>query len=1100
MPGGSCRPSTALARPLGPRAPLVGRTEELELLENTFERALRDRRAHIFTIFGEPGVGKSRLAREFIDGVERASCLVGRALPYGEGVTYWPLAEMVKAAAGITDDDPLDEAFEKLRECCAEEAIADVLGLAAGMMEALEGERSPQEIAWASREVMESIADVQPLILLFEDIHWAEEPLLDLIEHLADWVRAPLLIVCLARPELLDTRPGWGGGRVRSTAIELEPLSEEESEALVEKLLGQLAGQAGEAPSSLPREILERAEGNPLFVEETIRMFLESGSDGDPDRIPDTLQALIAARIDHLSPPAKTLLQRASVIGRVFYRGALDHLAPDLDDLDALLGDLLLRDLLLREPRSSISGEAAYRFKHFLIREVAYTGLAKLARAQHHARFADWLSERQSDELLEIRAYHLDQAVELLTELEGAPPERLAEDAASALVKAAKRATAREAYANARKLALRALELRPSLGARYVAARAAWRLSDFATVESEMAKVRSEAQEQGETVIEALALTGLGEAMLRRSGDPGRAKALVDEALELLKGADDPAAHFDALMVGATIGAWRGEVDAAVRHLERGYGIAIDSRRKDLQTIAAQALVQLHIGRLELDEAELLITRALELAGESGSVRARVSTTLSYGKFLLAKDEIDAAETIFEEVRTTAVELGLEPVVAHAHAYLSWAALRRGDVKRAEKHAREAVRITASRGDRGMLPEIQALLACALADAGQARRGRAPRARSAGEREPRGSERRGLGDHRARGRPRRTEGRRRGRGAVRGSPLAGTQEPVQDARARPAETRRPVPARARARRGGRGLRGAAGRARAHGEHRADRLTRALVGGLGDHRRRSLESRERVPKWLGAKRALSVGQVLGLVAVRERDVREVDVERGSLGEHLVDRPERGLERLRVEIGAVARRVHVREVEDGAHPADATRDLDHVLERPEVAHATHDLDPERHCATLRLEPLPERPELLDDGRDGILARSSEQEAGMEHDELGAARGHDAGAPVERADRGGELASARLQVPHEAEERRVHRERDVRLPRELAEPLGERVVHPEPALEVDLARGVPALEEKLDRVLGRLPRGAPGGADTDAGRHRAILVPLDVIPFRA
>jgi len=707
-------------RQLGPRAPLVGRTEELELLENTFERTMRDRRAHLFTIYGEPGVGKSRLAREFLDGVERASCLVGRALPYGEGVTYWPLAEMVKAAAGITDDDPLDEAFEKLRECCAEEAIADVLGLAAGMMEALEGERSPQEISWASREVMESIADVQPLILLFEDIHWAEEPLLDLIEHLADWVRAPLLILCLARPELLDTRPGWGGGRVRSTAIELEPLSEEESEALVEKLLGQLAGAAGEAPASLPREILERAEGNPLFVEETIRMFVESGSgNGDPDRIPDTLQALIAARIDHLAPSAKTLLQRASVIGRVFYRGALDHLAPDIADVDELLDDLLLRDFLLREPRSSISGEAAYRFKHFLIREVAYTGLAKLARAQHHARFADWLSERPGDELLEIRAYHLDQAVELLTELEGAPPERLAEDAAGALVKAAKRATAREAYANARKLALRALELRPSLVARYVAARAAWRLSDFATVESEMAKVRAEAQEKGETVIEALALTGLGEVMLRRTGDPGRAKVLVDEALELLRGDGDPPAYFDALTVRATIGAWLGEVDDAVRYLERAYAIAIDSRRKDLQTIAAQALVQLHIGRLELDEAELLITRALELAGESGSVRARVGTTLSYGKFLLAKEEIDAAETIFEEVRTTAVELGLEHLVAHAHAYLGWCALRRDDVKRAEKHVREAVRITTSRGDRGMLPEIEALLACTLADAGK---------------------------------------------------------------------------------------------------------------------------------------------------------------------------------------------------------------------------------------------------------------------------------------------------------------------------------------------------------------------------------------------
>ena len=165
------------------------------MLENTFNRTMRDRRAHLFTIYGEAGVGKSRLSREFLDGVERASVLIGRALPYGEGVTYWPLGEMVKAAAGISDDDPLEEAFEKLRECCAEEAVADVLGLAAGLMEALEGERSPQEIAWAAREVMQGIADVQPLILLFEDIHWAEPPLLDLIEHLADWVRAPVLVL-----------------------------------------------------------------------------------------------------------------------------------------------------------------------------------------------------------------------------------------------------------------------------------------------------------------------------------------------------------------------------------------------------------------------------------------------------------------------------------------------------------------------------------------------------------------------------------------------------------------------------------------------------------------------------------------------------------------------------------------------------------------------------------------------------------------------------------------------------------------------------------------------------------------------------------------
>ena len=705
-------------QPSGPRAPLVGREAELELLRNTFDRSLRDRRAHLFTIYGEAGVGKSRLAREFLDGVERASVLMGRALPYGEGVTYWPLGEMVKAAAGISDDDPLEEAFEKLRECCAEEAVADVLALASGLMEALEGERSPQEIAWAAREVMQGIADVQPLVLLFEDIHWAEAPLLDLIEHVADWVRAPVLILCLARPELLDVRPGWGGGRVRSTAIELEPLSEDESAELVDRLLSQLAGAAGERPVALPREAIDRAEGNPLFVEETIRMLVESGGSAG-DRVPDTLQALIAARIDHLEPAAKTLLQRGAVIGRVFWLGALEHLAPDVEQHDELLDDLLQREFLLREPRSSISGETAYRFKHALIREVAYTGMAKLSRAQFHARFASWLAERTGEELVEIRAYHLDRAVEFLTELEGAPPEELAVETASALVKAARRAIAREAYTNARTLGLRALELRPTLGARYVAARAAWRLQDFAAVQVEMEKVRAQAAEQGEPVVEALALTALGEAALKRDGNVDGAQDLVDRALEILARQDDPVARFDALTTRAIIGGWHGNLDEVVLFMERAYALAMDAGRKDLQTIAAQILAQTHIIRLELDEAELLLTRALELAGESGSIRARMGASLSYGWFLAVKREFDAAETVFEEVRQSAAELGIEPSIASALMRLGGVAAKRGDHKRAEKHYREAVRITTTRGDRGVLPDLYSSLAEVLAIQGK---------------------------------------------------------------------------------------------------------------------------------------------------------------------------------------------------------------------------------------------------------------------------------------------------------------------------------------------------------------------------------------------
>src|ERR687885_497374 len=244
-------------------APFVGRESELELLENTLARTIRDRRPHVFTIYGEPGVGKSRLLREFLAGAAGVTILSRRALPYGEGVTYWPLAEMVKSAAGITDDDPLEVAREKLIECCGDEAIAELLGLASGVLEAVEGERGQPEIAWAAREFVDELADVQPLILVFEDIHWAEEPLLELIDHLAQWVRdRPLLIICLARPELLDIRPNWGGGRIRSTAIELEPLPREESERLADALLED----AHLAPT-VRSHLLDKTEGNPLFVE-----------------------------------------------------------------------------------------------------------------------------------------------------------------------------------------------------------------------------------------------------------------------------------------------------------------------------------------------------------------------------------------------------------------------------------------------------------------------------------------------------------------------------------------------------------------------------------------------------------------------------------------------------------------------------------------------------------------------------------------------------------------------------------------------------------------------------------------------------------------
>jgi class 3 adenylate cyclase/tetratricopeptide (TPR) repeat protein len=704
-------------RPSRFEAPLFGRDAELELLENTFSRAARDRRAHLFTIYGDPGVGKSRLAREFVGALDGATVLAGRCLPYGEGVTYWPLAEMVKASAGISDDDPADEAVEKLRACCEDEVVADLLALASGVLEAVRGERSQQEIAFAARAWSQQLAEAQPLVLVFEDIHWAEEPLLELIEHLAAWVRdAPLLLLCLARADLLDVRPDWGGGRVRAAAIELEALATFESEQLAEALLAH--HDLGEDVREL---LLEKTEGNPLFLEETVRMLAEENGNAAvaAERIPDTLQALIAARIDLLPAPQKALLQRASVIGRIFWPGAVAAMAPELGELDPLLDDLLLRELVLSEVRSTITGERAYRFKHVLIREVAYAGLAKSARAELHERFAGWLTERAGDELVEIRAYHLEQASGLHDELDGAVPPELAAEAARALEAASRRALARESYRTARKLALRAVELLPTLDLRYLAARAAWRLGDYPALAAEMEDIRVAAAEAGERRIHGKALTALAEVALYQRADADQARELVEQALEVLEDEPDPGAHFEALGVRAHIATWLGDLDEDLRYTEQALAVAMVAGRKDLETLAALGLAGTYMVRLEIDRAEGLIARARELAEESGSIVARARTFATEGWLHQLRGELDEAEAAQEQALELYTEIGFAQGRALVLKHLARLAWTKGGVARSERLLRESIRILKGLGERGYLCESQRLLAQLLAEQGR---------------------------------------------------------------------------------------------------------------------------------------------------------------------------------------------------------------------------------------------------------------------------------------------------------------------------------------------------------------------------------------------
>jgi len=691
-------------RPVSIVAPYVGREEELELLANVYARVVRDRRAQLVTIFGDPGIGKSRLAHEFFAGLERTTILTGRSLPFGEGLTYRPLAEMVQDAAGISPDDSPEEAFAKLKEACSSDAVADLLGLAAGVLDTVSGERRGQEIAWAAHEWATNLAGAQPLVLGFEDVHWAEESLLDLVEHLAEQIDdAPVLIVCLARSELLEARPSWGGGRRRSIAIELGPLPQSETEALIDAL-----NAGGRLPADVRKRLLEKTEGNPLFVEETMRLLAEEG-DGASVKIPDTIQALIAARIDRLPAGCRSLLRHGALVGRVFWRGAVAALDPELDVDEALEG-LVERQLLTREPVSTLAGEVAYRFRHVMIRDVAYSGLGKGERARLHRSFAEWLSGRTVEERAEAEAHHLERAAALHAELDGSVPDELRVRAAAALELAGRRALVREANRTARRLVLRAIELEPTLERRFLAARAAWRLWELPAASVEMELVRDEAREAGERVIEGLALTQLAEIVLNRNADVQTARTLGEEALELLAEApgDD---RSEALTLLSSIGWWEGDLERVERHTREALEIAREAKRPDLEGLALVELASAAASRLELTAAEELLAEASALAESSESISARAWVARVRGSLLLRKGRYDDAAAQFRLASEHFAETGATPDAARTRQLEGIAVWRGGDVERAEQLVREAVRTLLSLQERGKIVEAQRTLA-----------------------------------------------------------------------------------------------------------------------------------------------------------------------------------------------------------------------------------------------------------------------------------------------------------------------------------------------------------------------------------------------------
>ena len=435
-------------------APLVGRERELARLEQAFRQAVADGASGLFTLLGSAGIGKSRLVAEFTGSLSgEATVLRGHCLSYGEGITYWPIGEIVRSAAGIDESDTAEAARAKLRAVLGAERDADVLAARISSAIGLSTEAVPQEeIFWAIRKLLEHLARERALVVVVEDIHWAEPTLLDLLEHIVDWSRdAPFLLLCPARPELLELRPGWGGGKLNATTVLLEALAAVATARLIAALPGGAA---------LPEPVIERiaaaAEGNPLYLEEMLAMLVDDGllaeaADGTWSataelaavRVPASISALLAARLEQLTPAERAVAERASVVGRVFEAAAVSELADE--DLRPAVGVSLLalvRKELVRPERSELSAGDAFRFRHILIRDAAYAALPKADRAALHERFADWRERTAGErlpELEEIVGHHLEQAHRYRSELGETGPalERLGERAGERLAAAA---------------------------------------------------------------------------------------------------------------------------------------------------------------------------------------------------------------------------------------------------------------------------------------------------------------------------------------------------------------------------------------------------------------------------------------------------------------------------------------------------------------------------------------------------------------------------------------------------------------------------------------------------------------------------------------
>jgi tetratricopeptide (TPR) repeat protein len=665
-------------------ASLVGRQQEVTLLRETLARVIREREPQLVTLVGVPGIGKSRLVYELFQTIETGEHgLVywrhGRSLPYGDGVTFWALGEMIKAQAGILESDSAEQAGAKLRGAL-ERFVDDPADVAwverhlrplAGLDtdEATRDRREESFAAW--RRYLEAIADERPLVLIFEDLHWADEALLDFVDYLVEWASGvPILALSTARPELLTRRPGWGGGKVNSSTIQLSPLTEEETARLLHALLGRSALDA-----DLQTRLLEHAGGNPLYAEEFTRMLSERPS---ALVLPETVQGLIAARLDTLPGEEKELLQSAAVIGRAFWLGALGSERWTLEDR---LHALSRKEFVTRQRRSSVAGEEEYAFRHALVREVAYEQIPRAQRADKHRAAARWIeSLGRLEDHAEMLAHHYLLAIEL-SQAAGERTDDLADAARPVLEEAGDRASALNSFAAALRFYDRAVALTPPDGARW------------------------------------------SSLLFRRAragflADPQRSETLLDEARDALLAAGDVerAAETEALLAEHW---WlRGDRSSSRAHLDRAYELVAQ-----LEPSPGKAQVLSQVARYRAladdDEEAIAIGReALAMAESLGLdvIRANALANVALAKFHLG----DLTGGLRDQEQSVELALGARsPDASRGYNNLGVFTWQLGDFRRAVELIEEAVAVGERLGHVSLATYARHLLTFQLFELGE---------------------------------------------------------------------------------------------------------------------------------------------------------------------------------------------------------------------------------------------------------------------------------------------------------------------------------------------------------------------------------------------